>query len=61
MPSKDGKLQLGEVIDYVLHATEQTPSDSILPLNTSKPQVTGSYKRDVVIGKAPATVPGGQK
>ena len=59
--SKDGKLQLGEVIDYVLHATEQTPSDSILPVNTSKPQVTGSYKRDAVIGKAPATVPGGQK
>lgn len=59
--SKDGKLQLGEVIDYVLHATEHTPSDSILPLNTSKPQVTGSYKRDTVLGKASTNVPGGQK
>jgi len=53
--SKDGKLQLGEVIDYVLHATEHTPSDSILPLNTS------SYKRDTVLGKASTKVPGGQK
>lgn len=59
--SKDGKLQLGEVIDYVLHATEHTPSDSILPLNTSKPQVTGSYKRDAVLCKASTKVPVGQK
>jgi len=59
--SKDGKLQLGEVIDYVLYATEHTQSDSILPLNTSKPQVTGSYKRDAILGKGSTKVPSVQQ
>lgn len=45
----DGKLTVGEVVDYVLYATENTKSERSWMKNIAKPQVTGSYHRDDVL------------
>jgi hypothetical protein len=48
---KDGKLTVGEMIEYILYTTENTPSESAMPLrkNTAKPQLTGSFSRKDVL------------
>ena len=40
-----------ELIDYVLYTTENTPSESEMPLrrNFAKPQLTGSFDRKDVL------------
>jgi hypothetical protein len=42
---KDGKLTVGELIDYVLHTTESTVSEAPRRRNNAKPQLTGSFDR----------------
>ena len=46
---KDGKLTVGEVIDYVLYTTENTTSEQTWLKNTAKPQLTGSFTRGDVL------------
>ena len=46
---KDGRLTVGELIDYVLHTTEQTKSDAPQRPNIAQPQLTGSFDRDAVL------------
>ena len=46
---KDGKLTVGEMIDYVLYTTENTTSEKSRIKNTAKPQLTGSFdRRDIL-------------
>ena len=56
--SKDGKLTVGELIDYILCTTENTVSEVARRKNIAKPQLTGSFDRgDVLIygAKFPAS------
>jgi enterochelin esterase-like enzyme len=47
---KDGKLTVGEIIDYILYTTENTASEFAGRKNNAKPQLTGSFDRkDVLI------------
>ena len=46
---KDGKLTVGELIDYTLYTTEHTPSEHVRRKNEAKPQVTGSYDRTSIL------------
>ena len=46
---KDGKLTVGEMIDYVLYTTENTVSERTRLKNTAKPQLTGSFDRGDVL------------
>lgn len=48
---KDGNLTVGEMIDYILYTTENTLSESAMPLrkNIAKPQLTGSFNRKDVL------------
>ena len=43
---KDGKLSVGELIDFILYTTENTTSDRSRLKNTAKPKSTGSFERD---------------
>ena len=45
----DGKISVGEMIDFILHTTETTESDKARPINTAKPQSTGTYDREAVL------------
>ena len=42
---RDGKLSVGEVIDFILYTTEKTTSQNPRRTNTAKPQLTGSFDR----------------
>jgi len=46
---KDGRLTVGEMIDFILYTTEHTISESIQRRNTAKPQLTGSFDRSDVL------------
>ena len=46
---KDGKLTVGEMIDFILYTTENTISESTQHRNTAKPQLTGSFDRGDVL------------
>jgi hypothetical protein len=46
---KDGKLTVGEMIDYVLYTTQNATSEQTRLKNTAKPQVTGSFDRGDVL------------
>ncbi len=46
---KDGKLTVGELIDYTLYTTKHTPSEHVRRKNGAKPQVTGSYDRTSIL------------
>jgi len=46
---RDGKLSVGEVIDFILHTTENTDSERAKFRNTAKPQLTGSFNRGDVL------------
>jgi hypothetical protein len=46
---KDGRLTVGEIIDYILYTTENTPSEAARHRNIAKPQVTGSFDRADVL------------
>lgn len=46
---KDGKLTVGELIDYVLYTTEHTVSEQARLTNIAKPQCTGSFNREDVL------------
>ena len=57
---KDGKLTVGEMIDFVLHTTENAVSEVPRRGNNAKPQWTGSFDRGDVLSfgvKAPADDP----
>ena len=57
---KDGKLTVGEMIDFVLHTTESTVSEMPRRRNNAKPQLIGSFDRGDVFSfgvKAPADDP----
>ncbi len=43
---KDGKLSVGELIDFILYTTKNTTTDRIRLKNTADPQSTGSFNRD---------------
>ncbi|MHC5038141.1 MAG: EF-hand domain-containing protein [Planctomycetota bacterium] len=53
---KDGKLTVGEIIDYILHTTENTISEHAQRWNIAKPQVTGSFDREdvLILGTGPS-------
>jgi hypothetical protein len=54
--TRDGKLSVGELIDFVLYTTEHTESESIRHRNNAKPRSTGSYHRtDVLFELSPPT------
>ena len=42
---RDGKLSVGEFIDFILYTTEKTTSQNPRRTNTAKPQLTGSFDR----------------
>lgn len=46
----DGRLTVGELIDYVLYTTRTTQSDDPRFKNTADPQVGGAFDRDAVLG-----------
>jgi hypothetical protein len=46
---KDGKLSVGEMIDFILYTTENTDSETPQRRNTAKPQLTGSFDRGDVL------------
>jgi hypothetical protein len=46
---KDGKLSVGEMIDFILYMTENTTSDRIRLKNTAQPKSAGSFDRDDVL------------
>ncbi len=55
---KDGKLTVGELIDYILYVTENTASEVPRRKNIAKPQMTGSFRRgDVLFEWTEALVP----
>ena len=45
----DGKLSVGEMIDYILHATANIDSDFAQFKNNSKPQKAGSFDRNDIL------------
>ncbi len=45
----DGRLTAGELVDFILYATENTSSEAPQRRNTARPQCTGSYSRDEVL------------
>lgn len=45
----DGKLSVGEMIDFILYTTENTTSERTRLKNTAKPKSTGSFNRDDVL------------
>ncbi len=47
--SKDGKLTVGEMIDYVLYTTQNVASEHTRLENTARPQLTGSFDRGDVL------------
>ncbi len=47
--SKNGRISVGELIDFVLYTTEHTESDSTMLRNIAKPQLAGSFNRDDVL------------
>lgn len=49
--AKDGELSIGELIDFVLHATEHTRSEVADRPNTAKPCVTGSFDRTDILSR----------
>ncbi|MFM7150183.1 MAG: hypothetical protein ACKO23_10105 [Gemmataceae bacterium] len=49
---KDGKLSVGEIIDFILYTTENTESERAKIRNTARPQVTGSFNRSDVLFEA---------
>lgn len=54
---KDGKLTVGELIDYILYATENTTSEAPRRKNIAKPQLTGSFNRgDVLVERIEAPI-----
>ena len=46
---KDGKLTIGELIDFILYTTENTSSETPQRRNIAKPQLTGSFDRKDVL------------
>lgn len=46
---EDGKLTAGELIDYILYATETLCSEVQQRRNNAKPQLTGSFNRSDVL------------
>ncbi len=46
---KDGKLTVGEMIDFMLHTTENVVSEVPRRRNNAKPQLTGSFDRGDVL------------
>ncbi len=46
---RDGKLSLGELIDYILYATENVSSEEPRRRNIAKPQLTGSFNRSEIL------------
>jgi len=49
--AKDGELSIGELIDFVLHATEHTRSEVAGRPNTAKPCVTGCFDRTDILSR----------
>lgn len=47
--NKDGKVSVGEMMDFILYTTKNTTSDRIRLKNTANPKSTGSFDRDDVI------------
>lgn len=48
---KDGKLSVGELIDFILYTTKNIASDRARLKNTANPMSTGSFNRDDVLFK----------
>jgi hypothetical protein len=48
---KDGKLSVGELIEFILYTTKNTASDRARIKNTANPMSTGSFNRDDVLFK----------
>lgn len=46
---KDGKLSVGELIDFILYTTKNTTSERIRLKNTANPKSTGSFDRDDIL------------
>jgi hypothetical protein len=46
---KDGKVTAGELVDFILHTTASTVSESPRHPNTAKPQSTGTFDRNEVL------------
>jgi hypothetical protein len=54
---RDGKLTVGELIDYILYGTENVSSEAPRRRNIAKPQLTGSFNRgDVLFERIEATI-----
>jgi poly(3-hydroxybutyrate) depolymerase len=47
----DGIMTIGELIDCALYNTEHTPSESSKRPNTARPQITGAFNREAVLGR----------
>jgi hypothetical protein len=53
---EDGKLTVGELIDYILYTTEHTVSEAPRHQNIARPRITGSFDRgDVLFQRAGAS------
>ena len=48
-PHKDGKLCVGELVDFILYTTENTTSDRLRLKNTANPQSAGSFDQNDVL------------
>jgi hypothetical protein len=46
---KDGKISVGEMIDFILYTTENTVSETARRRNFAKPQLAGSFHRSDVL------------
>ena len=46
---KDGKLSVGELVDFILYTTKNTTSDRTRLKNTANPKSTGSFDRDDIL------------
>lgn len=46
---KDGKLSVGELIDFILYTTKNTTSERIRLKNTADPKSTGSFDRNEIL------------
>jgi hypothetical protein len=46
---QDGKLSVGELIDFILYTTKNTTSERIRLKNTANPKSTGSFDRDDIL------------
>ena len=47
--NQDGKISVGEWIDYILYATEHTVSEVARRSNSAKPKIVGSFDREEIL------------